>query len=171
MAYAAFQAELLSLLAAATGTHPGGGSQPQTLFTSVEALNLSIVEYVKQGLRGGPIPPPPYVVVLVGALAHDPEWGVASRTYHAPVTVAAILARSTGATQDDAHALVQAAADAIDDGDLPPAGQFATFQSPPERAGIDSSENNVVTQGLAADSRVQIVAATANWTPGLLVSR
>ena len=128
-----------------------------------------MVDYVKQGLKAGPVPAPPYVVVLVGSLAHDPEWGVAGRTYRAAVTVAAILASSSGARQASAHALAQAAADAIDDGDGLGV-DFQTFQSPPERATVDSSENNVVSLALAGESRVEIFAATATWTPGLLVS-
>ena len=173
MAYSAFQNELMSVIATATGTHPKGTSTSdpaQTLFTAVEASRASVVETMKDGLAGSRgRPSPPYVVVQVGKLVHDSEWGARSRTYRSPVSIAIIDALGNTTTtpgQKSIHEIAEAIADAIDN-----AASFTTFQAPPERAEIDSSETNPVFMALAVDSKVQIVAAVVTWSPGLIIER
>lgn len=165
--YADFQDEVMATIATATGTVLSDDASKQTLFTSVEAAALSLVSFMNDGIAGSRgRPAPPYAAVQIGEMVHDPEWGARSRTYRAPVTVAYINSCESGATQKTVHVVAEAVADAIDND-----ASFNTFQAPPERATIDSSEANPVFMTLAVQSKVDIVAAVVTWSPGLLIER
>jgi hypothetical protein len=164
--FAEFKEEFMGLVAQATGLVQTEGTEKATLFTSIEAANLSIIEFMNDGLKGNRgRPAPPYAAVQIGALNLDPDWGVSSQTYRAPVTVGIVDATANDATQESVAALLEAIQALIDD----PAANFTTFQ-PCERSSIDVSESNPVFQALGSNSKVDIIAGTITWEPGLLLN-
>lgn len=169
MAYSAFHDELLALFATATGTHLKGASTSspsQTLFTSVEAARLSLVEFMKDGLAGNKgRPAPPYGAVQIGRMIPDEQMSAAGGFYVAPVTFALVDALgNTVATpsQKTVHTILESFAATIEAS----SANFTNFWRE-ERGAIDSSEENVVFRALASESKVQIVAATLTYSPGL----
>jgi hypothetical protein len=162
--YTDFQNEVLDAIAGVTGLVKAGGAS-QTLFTSVEAAQISVIEYINDSDSEGKRPMPPYGAVQIGQDTHDPEWGVRSRTRRAPVAFALLDTYANGATQESVREMLEAVADALD------FGSFTTFQSPPELAEIDASDGNTVFMALGADAKGEIVAGIVRWEPGLLIER
>lgn len=167
MAYSDFQDELISVVATATGTTPSNtDGDPQTLFTSVEAARLSIVEFMNDALAGNRgRPAPPYVAVQVGSEVPEEQYSADGGFFRSPVTIAYIDATGNPDTTPDqksVHAAIEAIRSRIDAYDA----SFETFWRV-ERGAIDTSDSNVVFRNLASDSKVQIVAGTLTYSPGL----
>lgn len=170
MAYADFHNELLDLVATITGavrTDPDDPTRSATLFTSVETAQISIIEFMNEGVEGGQgRPAPPYWAVQVGDLVPDDGFG--SQTFfRAPVTIAVLDAignETTNPTQESIHAAIEAVRAAID---APTANHQYFWRI--ERGRVDSSANNSVFRALTAESKAGILAATLSWTPGLQV--
>lgn len=123
--------------------------------TSVQAIKAQIVEDLKTGSVLFP-----YVVLEFGDEITAQDWSIDGDAVYMPVTVHRIErygAPSEGGTNQPALAAKARTLKAsVDD------GTHTTFQAV-RRGNIDTSDHNPVLSALAADSKVQIIAASVRW--------
>lgn len=164
----AFQTELYAKIAA-TWTDivvPDGlGTVRPTLFTTEQALKLSIIEFMKDGLEGGQgRPAPPYAFVDIGNSA-PAEWTINQDVQVTPMIIYYVDCDhdSHVATQQYVSAKLWAMKRAIDD------SSFTTFE-PVEYGAVDVSPSNPITNALEAVSKVRLIGGMVYWRPGWLVN-
>lgn len=131
--------------------------RPLQRWTSVQAIRASLVDRIADGTAKLPC-----VVVRVGQEAES-DYGVATGIYNRPLSVHYIA--PAGTPQTDLHRKVSALRRLIDD----PRTVFDTFQRGENRGRIDSSETSDVNRNLAEIAGVQVVSASVEWNPGLMV--
>lgn len=164
----AFQAELYALIGATlteiTVPNAGGSTRP-TLFTTVQALQKSIVEFAKDGIASQGRPAPPYLFVEIGQFV--PDSGLNLDNERAPVAFYYVDAASASHTPSQIYVngRLKALKDALDS----QTAAFTTF-CPVEYGRIDSSPSNPITKALVAESSVQIAGGMLVYEPGFIVN-
>lgn len=156
--FPAFKAELWQLV------KDTWGLDDAHIFTSLQAIRDNIVEHFKDGKDGDPIRVDgPIAVICLGSMTSDDEWGLDNYAKRAPVTIWFIDNLKDRDNQSFVHGKAFELAQAIDNA----SASFATFQSI-ETATINSSESAAVNDR-ELESAHPLIAACADWSPGLLV--
>lgn len=142
---------------------PGSGERP-TVFTTLQALQVSIVEFTKDGIAGDGRPAPPYAFVDIGR--SEPEAGFCPSLdiQRAPIAIYYVDVAYEGHDTDQVvvSGKLWALKRAVDAG----SNLFQTET----KGRLDTSPSSPVVKALAAASKIPLVAGHVLWTPGLLVA-
>ena len=138
-----------------------------TIFTSVQSLRFSIVNFTFDALTSAScIKPPPYLFWDFGKAVTPPDLGVTGDIKMIKPRAFYFTADDPGASrsvaEDDVHERLYQLQPAIDN------GENATFESV-SFASFDTSPSNPVTAALCGKSKVRFVAGMLEWPDGWYV--
>lgn len=157
----AFLREWIGLIRGVWPEIPGMDEMPRQMYTSVQALKVSVVEKLRA------TPPQvalPLVVIRYGVENHDGGWDVTGSVFRAPFGVYRVEATTT--PQYEIHEEMVALRDAVEAADL--AGTLVNFQTPHERPTIDTSDGNDVNSALMAEG-IRVTSGQLEYSPGLFL--
>ncbi len=164
--YPAFAAELKAVVLTQAGV------DADHYFTSLQALQQNIVQELSLS-EGGDAEAltAPYVVVEIGRLTHDHDYGLTMRAKRAPVRIwyiDQIRSRTGQDNQEYVHSKAYDIGHFIDEADPNVTSGVTTFQVIDETCEIDSSAMNDANAAFL-EANVKLIAACVSWSIGLLV--